>query len=86
MPLALALLATLFVLPIGAQESAVDERTLPEAYGEMLSSLPDAIKEGLPKGVFSTDAEEVARAWEALSSPRELIFLLLSPWLADWEQ
>ena len=86
MPLALALLATLFVLPIGAQESAVDEPTLPEAYGEMLSNLPDAIKEGLPKGVFSTDAEEVARAWEALSSPRELIFLLLSPWLADWKQ
>lgn len=85
-PIVLALLAGLFVLSVGAQESAVDQPLLPEEYEEMLSSLPETVKESLPKGVFSADAEEVARAWEALASPREVIFLLLSPLREEWEQ
>lgn len=48
--------------------SAHEESMLPEEYYEMLEELPDELKESLPNGASSKNAEEISLAFEELMS------------------
>ncbi len=49
----------------------------PEEYGQMLSSLPDALRSSLPQDVFSADPVEQATALERFLTPSTLLGYLI---------
>lgn len=82
--MAICVFALLFLLPCGAQESRADRfSALPAEYGEMLQSLPEALRDSTPEAVLSADSEEVADALAHFLTPATLFSYLLELLTAD---
>ena len=75
----LLLLPTLICLPVAAEakEDAAIGEQLPDEYLDWLDSLPDAVRELLPEGLFSTDRAEMGEAVKEISSFSYLVRTLL---------
>ena len=58
---------------------------LPEEYHEMLSGLPEAVRDSLPEEVAAFDAETASAAWQSLSSPRALLTYVFQRIRAGWQ-
>lgn len=83
--LSLLLLLTVgTVLPCAAEVTGEDAFfTFPEEYGEMLASLPDALRASLPQDIFSVDPVEQQAALEQFLSPSTLLGYLAKTLLGD---
>ena len=76
----LMLLLTLALLTPGVRARAGESDSvlsLPAEYGDMLASLPEAVRSCLPDELFSRDANEQAAALEQFLSPESLLNYLL---------
>ena len=80
------LLLILGVLPVSATQTAGQEDAffaLPEEYGEMLSSLPDAIHDSLPEDLFAVDPAQQEEALEHFLTPAACMGYLAELLLGD---
>lgn len=77
------IIAALFILVLFlsgtlAVRAEGDEDMIPEEYGEFIGSLDDDISDKLPEGLFSDSSDDINTAADELSSPQNLISILVS--------
>ncbi|MBQ9783712.1 MAG: hypothetical protein IJW44_04240 [Clostridia bacterium] len=78
--LALLLAASLWVLPVSAEEAETTETavdgSMPEGFSELPSLLPPEVSERLPEGIGSEDAQEVGEAVGKLTDATSVLSLI----------
>lgn len=66
------------VLSVSAlADESYEEMTLPDEYESFIDSLPEDVADALPEGFFTDDPEKLGEAIKKISSPAELLSLLL---------
>ncbi len=74
--LCVAVTIAILTVTVAAKEDD-GELTMPDEYNDFLGSLPQNIIDSLPNGMISGNAEDVSESVRKMSSPTELLRLLL---------
>lgn len=74
---ALGISCSLFFLPIYADEQGEDSGKMPEEYADFIATLPNDVVDWLDEGALSDEREKVSSAALEISSPDNIINLLI---------
>ena len=84
--LLLLIFATLFMLVFCIDGSAEENITVPPSYNDFIGSLDEDVQDKLPDGAFSDDIDDLATAANQISSPAQLLGVLLEGFGAKLEE